>query len=510
MCPRVMAEDRAEVQLSIISPTGYTASTCGYCTAPGSGKRSQHKSAKSYGIWAHRLSPYHYQSLIDRGWRRSGQYIYKPDLLRSCCAQMPIRLEARNYKPSKSHRRALTNLLFRVRQTKLKPAKWKGRWSISRDWDIEQRWNEITPFNASQSDASTSSLAWADSVAGPITRKLQVRLALAATSDEKYQLFRKYQAKIHGESEHDISDEPGFRRFLVDTSLVLTWPSTGKPLTRSEQVEWRAKSFDPACLPDQLAYGCYHQEYRLEEKLIAVGVLDILPNCVSSVYVFYDPEYSDWELGKVSALQEIGLTLRLSRLKAMSKVAHYYMGFYIHTCQKMKYKAMYRPSQVLDCDSNTWHNLTDVTKALDAKRFFDWSDDQSRSQKHDGSPDQTLDSDAEQEQEEHVVRLPTRPRPPPGMLDATAILKALEQTLHGACTANEPDVGWDLLQHVMVLEVERQAEGIKPLLISNVLRDHAQSRRESKSNKDAELVQVVECVAALASAQLVAETILFI
>ena len=39
------------------------------------------------------------------------------------------------------------------------------------------------------------------------------------------------------------------------------------------------------------------------DKLIAVGVLDILPRCVSSVYFFYDPDYSFLSLGVYSALR---------------------------------------------------------------------------------------------------------------------------------------------------------------------------------------------------------------
>ncbi len=31
--------------------------------------------------------------------------------------------------------------------------------------------------------------------------------------------------------------------------------------------------------------GSYHQCYRLDEKLIALGVLDLLPEVVSSVYL---------------------------------------------------------------------------------------------------------------------------------------------------------------------------------------------------------------------------------
>lgn len=461
-----MASKRTKTQLSILSPTGYSTSTCGYCTAPGSGERSATKSSKSYGIWAHRLSPYHYQSLIDRGWRRSGDYVYKPDLLRTCCAQIPIRLDADGFRPKKAHKRALTNLLFRVRQTKPKPAKWKGRWSRGRDWDVEQRWDEIVPSSAAaQSTSSGSSSTWAETVAGPITRKLQVRLALAASSNEKYQLFRKYQGKVHGEAEEKISSEQGFRRFLVDTSLALTWPSTGLPLTPSQETHWRAKSLDPTHLPEELPYGCYHQEYRLDDQLIAVGVLDLLPNCVSSVYVFYDPDYNDWQLGKVSALQEIALTKRLGRLERMQEISRYYMGFYIHTCQKMKYKAEYSPSQLLDCSDNTWHYLADVAENLDARCYFAWSQG-GQQQSNDKTEDDGQDLGQGEEEDEQIVRVPTQPRPPPGMLSATAILDALQRMLRGA-DPRDVEAELELLQHAMVLEAQKQSEGIKPLLVSS-------------------------------------------
>ncbi|EST08139.1 Arginine-tRNA-protein transferase, N-terminal [Kalmanozyma brasiliensis GHG001] len=502
-----MASKRTKTQLSIISPTGYSTSTCGYCTTPGSGERSATKSSKSYGIWAHRLSPYHYQNLIDQGWRRSGDYLYKPDLLRTCCAQIPIRLDAADFKPKKAHKRALTNLLFRVRQTKPKPAKWKGRWSKGRDWDVEGRWNEIVPSSAAQSTSSSSSPTWAESVAGPITRQLQVRLALAISSDEKYQLFRKYQGKVHGEAEEKISSEQGFLRFLVDTSLALTWPSTGLPLTPSQETHWRARSLDPADLPEELPYGCYHQEYRLDDKLIAVGVLDVLPNCVSSVYVFYDPEYNDWQLGKVSALQEIALTKRLGRLKAMHEITRYYMGFYIHTCQKMKYKAEYRPSQLLDCSDNTWHDLADVASDLDTRRYFAWSQDgqQQSKDKTEGDSQELAQSD---EEDEKGIRVPTQPKPPPGMLSATAILDALQTTLRGA-DPRELQAELDLLQHAMVLEAQKQSEGIKPLLMSDLFRNYMQGEGQGVGHDDPEFVQVVECIAALASPELVAEMVLF-
>lgn len=50
-------------------------------------------------------------------------------------------------------------------------------------------------------------------------------------------------------------------------------------------------------------YGSFHQLYILDGKVIAVGVIDILPKCVSSVYLYYDPDYSFLSLGTYSALR---------------------------------------------------------------------------------------------------------------------------------------------------------------------------------------------------------------
>lgn len=38
---------------------------------------------------------------------------------------------------------------------------------------------------------------------------------------------------------------------------------------------------------------------------MAVGVVDILPSCLSSVYLFWDPDLGPLSLGKLSAMKEI-------------------------------------------------------------------------------------------------------------------------------------------------------------------------------------------------------------
>ena len=50
-------------------------------------------------------------------------------------------------------------------------------------------------------------------------------------------------------------------------------------------------------------FGSFHQQYWLDGKLIAVGVIDILPSCVSSVYLYYDPDYFFLSPGTYSALR---------------------------------------------------------------------------------------------------------------------------------------------------------------------------------------------------------------
>lgn len=128
----------------------------------------------------------------------------------------------------------------------------------------------------------------------------------AEYSDEKYQLYKTYQRIIHKDPEDKISKK-GFTRFLCDSPLI------------HEKVDHEGELTDLSP-----GYGSFHQNYYVQDKLVAVGVIDILPQCVSSVYLFYDPEYSHLSLGKFSALHEIDLVLTLSSI--YPELRYYYMG----------------------------------------------------------------------------------------------------------------------------------------------------------------------------------------
>lgn len=51
----------------------------------------------------------------------------------------------------------------------------------------------------------------------------------------------------------------------------------------------------------------------LDNKLIAVGVVDVLPGCVSSVYFFYDPDYSFLSLGTFGALMYLQIVYSVEK-----------------------------------------------------------------------------------------------------------------------------------------------------------------------------------------------------
>jgi arginine-tRNA-protein transferase len=45
--------------------------------------------------------------------------------------------------------------------------------------------------------------------------------------------------------------------------------------------------------------------HKIDDKIFAVGVLDLTPEAVSSVYLFYDPDFEFLSPGTLCALREI-------------------------------------------------------------------------------------------------------------------------------------------------------------------------------------------------------------
>jgi len=110
----------------------------------------------------------------------------------------------------------------------------------------------------------------------------------------------------------------------------------------------------------------------VDGQLIAVGVVDILPLCLSSVYLFYDPAYQHLSLGIYTALAEVDWVRRYQLTHP--RCEYYYMGFTIVTCAKMLYKSTFRPAQLL-CDvRRTWHNMDECMAYLAHNKYVVFSD----------------------------------------------------------------------------------------------------------------------------------------
>ncbi|KAL5111870.1 Arginyl-tRNA--protein transferase 1 [Taenia crassiceps] len=150
------------------------------------------------------------------------------------------------------------------------------------------------------------------------------------TLDEEFRLYLDYQVAIHNDSP-DKWTRDSYIAYLVDTPLM----SVHDP---------EAEAFGAP------QFGTYHQQYWLDgEKLIAVGVVDLVPGCLASVYFFYDPVYAFLHLGTYSALREIAFVRYLHRtygptVPAYADFMYYNLGFYVHSCEKMLYKDQFLPS----------------------------------------------------------------------------------------------------------------------------------------------------------------------
>jgi len=77
------------------------------------------------------------------------------------------------------------------------------------------------------------------------------------------------------------------------------------------------------------ALGSYHMIHRIDGQIAIVGVIDITADCLSSVYLYYDPKYEFLNPGTLSAIREIEFIKKVqSAGLAPETFKYYYMGLY--------------------------------------------------------------------------------------------------------------------------------------------------------------------------------------
>jgi arginine-tRNA-protein transferase len=125
-------------------------------------------------------------------------------------------------------------------------------------------------------------------------------------TEEKFDLYRRYLLDWHGRSDNDFDD---FNDFLYESPV------------------------------DSLEFT-----YRdVNAKLIAVGICDVSPSSLSSVYFYFDPSEKHRSLGTFGVLHEIGWA-------ANKCIPHYYLGYWVKACSAMSYKASFHPHEILGSD----------------------------------------------------------------------------------------------------------------------------------------------------------------
>eukprot|EP01032_Pedospumella_encystans_P011353 gene11353-13204_t len=309
--------------VSRVQICGVSKHECGYCKDATAGDEKANDSSISYGFVAKAMAVEDYQSLMLTGWRRSGTYFYKPIMHKTCCPQYTIRLRVNDFRSSKSQKKVMKTVA-----TFLADVQDDSTFSTEEDLKI----SSMFTFTSAMVPSDAQSAPTTPSNRGP--RKLTVDLEPSSFSAEKFELYKRYQTDVHHDKPDEVTEQ-GFRRFLVDSPL---------------------KDNNPQ-------YGSFHQLYRLNGVLIAVGVVDLLPLGLSSVYMFYDNNYKHLSLGKYTALREI----EYCKSKALE---YYFMGFYIHTCEKMRYKGEYKPSELLCPTSLQWYPLNPYCSEILDKFHF--------------------------------------------------------------------------------------------------------------------------------------------
>ncbi|KNC56490.1 uncharacterized protein AMSG_11508 [Thecamonas trahens ATCC 50062] len=290
------------------------------------------------GMWPVTCEAEDYQELIDRGWRRSGYYCYRPHVTPDvCCKLYTIRARAADVFATRSQRKKMARFVRGVAG----PARPGG----AENEEEEEEEEEVWPPPPAR--AACPSRPRALAAAG-------LRLEFVLSRDGEvhgptHALYRKYQMAVHGSKENEVS-EAAFERFLV-SSPIRSDAESSHPGFAALCAAW-PPPYLSFCTTPPTGYGSYHMRWWLGEELIAVSVLDVLPACLSSVYFFYDPDQAHLSLGVVSAEVEILLTAALSA--HLPSLKYYYLGYYVDSCPKMQYKGEYKPFELLCPATLTW------------------------------------------------------------------------------------------------------------------------------------------------------------
>lgn len=310
---------------------------CGYCH----GKKRRPDSAGDdkvipsimIGFGVQQMSCVNYDKLMNMGFRRSGTFVYKPDLLRSCCRLYTIRTSRDHLKLTKQHRQTVNRF---VRAITASAALTKPR-NVPFDLAVLHEVEQLADMEI-----------------------FYTRLEPSLFTTEKFELYKKYQIGVHNDKPGDVTPK-SFKRFLCETPFSDEEVS-GDQRTWDFLNRWQHMGTQswPAAIPRRI--GPTHECYYYWGKLVAISILDFLPSGVSSIYFIWDPDLPQLSLGTLLGLREIYMCHLLA-------LGYYYLGYYIDDCAKMRYKRQFG-GEVLDVSTMTFIPFGKVAPFMAGDKLF--------------------------------------------------------------------------------------------------------------------------------------------
>ena len=181
-------------------------------------------------------------------------------------------------------------------------------------------------------------------------------------NNERFEVYKKYQKNIHKDPDSKLNEQ----RYNQSWGYNNLKDNIGIKLPE----DLALKTKHPELYPKK--YGCYNLIHRIDGKIVAVGIIDILPTTLSSVYLYYDTDYKFLDLGVLTAILEIEYARSFHNL-IDNNFKYYTMGFYSENVQKLRYKGFYEPTQLLDRFTMNYVYLKDIQSILKENKLIQLS-----------------------------------------------------------------------------------------------------------------------------------------